>query len=125
MVEVVRVPRLGALSKRALEAVFFGEYGPDRLVGWLVRADESDQALITKVYNGRLAFGPEGTRGDYHPPEREAWRQARRWRLEAAWGLMVLLQDQPGLVFLNLILIGIALTALANNIVCFVMEWFA
>ena len=33
MVEVVRVPRLGALSKRALEAVFFGEYGPDRLVG--------------------------------------------------------------------------------------------
>lgn len=128
MVEVVnadKVSRIRARLARGLEAVFFGEHGPDRLVGWLVRANESDQALITTVFYGRLAFGPEGARGDYQPPEREAWRQAHRWRLELAWGLMVLLQDQPGLAFVNLILIGITLAALVNNIVGFVMEWFA
>ena len=129
MVEVVNMihltHHLRARAQHVLEGVFFGEHGPDRLVGWLVRADAADQALITEVYQGRLAHGPEGARGDYHPLERESWRQAHRWRLEVAWGLMVLLQDQPGLVFINLILIGIALVALANNIANFVMGWLA
>lgn len=125
VVNAVKVNRIRVRLARGLEAVFFGEHGPDRFVGWLVRANEADQVLITTVFYGRLAHGPEGARGDYNPPEREAWRQTHRWRLELAWGLMVLLQDQPGLVFVNLILIGIALAALANNIARLVMEWFA
>ncbi len=107
-----------------VEAVCFGEeHGPDRLIGWLVRANAADQALITTVFKGRLAHGPEGARGDYQPPERAAWRQAHRWRLELAWGLIVLLQDRPGLVFLDLLLLGVALIALVNNIASTVMGW--
>ncbi len=128
MVEMVKtgakVRLLRARLGQALEKVFFGEHGPDRLVGWLVRANEADQALITTVFKGRLAYGPEGARGDYRPAEREAWRHERRWRLEAAWGLIVVLQDQPALIFIDLILIGIALAALINNIVGTVMGWF-
>lgn len=123
MVEMVKVHLIRARMAQALEAVFFGEHGPDRLIGWLVRANEADQALITTVFKGRLAYGPEGARGDYRPAEREAWRQAHRWRLEAAWGLTVVMQDQPALVFINLILIGIALVALVNNIVNTVVGW--
>ncbi len=123
MVEMVRTALIKEHARRALEAVFFGEHGPDRLIGWLVRANEADQALITTVFKGRLAYGPEGARGDYRPAEREVWRQAHRWRLEAAWGLTVVMQDQPALVFINLILVGIALVALVNNIVNTVMEW--
>lgn len=125
MVEMVKADLLKEHARRVLEAVFFGEHGPDRLVGWLVRANEADQALISTVFKARLAYGPDGARGDYRPPEREAWRRERRWRLEAAWGLIVVLQDQPALIFIDLILIGLALIALINNIVSTVMGWIS
>lgn len=126
MVEVAVIPlhSLKARAGRVLENLFFGEHGPDRLIGWLVRADAADQVLITTVFKGRLAYGPEGARGDYRPAERDAWRRDRRWRLEAAWALIVLMQDRPALVFIDLILAGIVLIALANNIVSTVMGWF-
>jgi len=117
--------RFGHVLDR-LEAAFFGQDGgPDRLVGWLVRANAADQALISLVYKGRLDFGPDGARSDYRPPEREAWRRERRWRLETAWGLIVVMQDRPAMVLMDLVLIGIALIALANNIVHVLMRWFA
>ncbi len=89
-----------------------------------MRANAADQVLITRVFKGRLAFGPDGARGDYMPIERVAWRREHRWRLELAWGLIVLVQDQPVLVFLDLILIGIALVALFNTVTNMVMGWF-
>lgn len=120
----VFVPAFLSRAKAALDALVFGTHGPDHLVGWLVRADAEDQALISTVYWGRLAHGPEGARGDYHPAERAAWRERRRWRLEVAWGLMVLLQDHPGLVFADLILLAICVVTLVNNLVMWIGGWF-
>ena len=117
--------RVGHILDR-LEAAFFGQAaGPDRLIGWLVRANAGEQALISLVWKGRMDYGPEGTRDGYRPPERTAWRIERRWRLEAAWGLIVVLQDAPGIVAIDLILISIALMAFANNLMHGVMRWFS
>ena len=65
-----------------VEAVCFGEeHGPDRLIGWLVRANAADQALITTVFKGRLAHGPEGARGD---SSRRSGRPGAR-RIAGVW----------------------------------------